>query len=45
MEYELYLYCTGMGSLIILLILFYHFLGNDDKTQESLPLEASTKQV
>ena len=31
MEYELYFYCTGMGTLIIVLILFYHLLGNDDK--------------
>jgi uncharacterized membrane protein YukC len=29
MEYEIYKYCTGMGTLIILLIIFYHFLGDD----------------
>ena len=31
MEYELYLYCTGVGTLIIFLIVLYHFLGNEDK--------------
>lgn len=31
MEYELYFYCTGMGTLIIFLILLYHCLGNDEK--------------
>lgn len=31
MEYELYLYCTGMGTLIIFLIVLYHCLGNEEK--------------
>jgi hypothetical protein len=31
MEYELYLYCTGMGTLIIALIVLYHCLGNGEK--------------
>ena len=35
MEYELYLYCTGMGTLIIALILMYHLLGNDDKQHQT----------
>lgn len=26
MEYELYYYCTGMGVLIIFLIILYHFM-------------------
>lgn len=34
MEYELYLYCTGMGTLIIFLIVLYHCLGNGDKVIE-----------
>jgi hypothetical protein len=29
MEYELYLYCTGMGTLIIFLIILYHMLTED----------------
>jgi len=33
MEYELYLYCTGMGTLIIALIVLYHCLGNDEKQE------------
>ena len=35
MEYELYLYCTGMGTLIIGLILMYHLLGNDEKQHQA----------
>jgi len=31
MEYELYSYCTGMGTLVIFLIIIYHMLGNDHK--------------
>lgn len=30
MEYELYSYCTGMGCLVIFLIVFYHFLGDGE---------------
>ena len=37
MEYELYLYCTGMGTLIIFLIVLYHCLGHETKE----PLHAS----
>lgn len=40
MEYELYFYCTGMGTLIIALILLYHCLGNEDK-QHRLPEDQS----
>jgi hypothetical protein len=29
MEYELYTYCTYMGCFIIILILAYHFLGEE----------------
>lgn len=29
MEYELYLYCTGMGTVIIFLIILYHWLGEE----------------
>jgi len=32
MEYELYFYCTGMGTLLIFLIILYHAL-NDEKGQ------------
>ena len=46
MEYELYLYCTGMGTLIILLIILYHFLGNDTKVeQEPVEEPVSPKKV
>lgn len=29
MEYEIYKYCTGMGTLVLLLIILYHFIGED----------------
>lgn len=29
MEYELYLYCSAMGCLIIFLIVGYHFLNEE----------------
>ena len=46
MEYELYLYCTGMGTLIIMLILLYHCLGNDTKIEQEGSVEpASPKKV
>ena len=46
MEYELYLYCTGMGTLIIMLILLYHCLGNDTKIEQDGSVEpASPKKV
>ena len=44
MEYELYLYCTGMGTLIIFLILIYHCLGNDDKIEPE-QLEATSPKT
>jgi hypothetical protein len=44
MEYELYIYCTGMGTLIIALILFYHLLGNHDKHQQQVPELASPQK-
>lgn len=44
MEYELYLYCTGMGTLIIVLILLYHLLGNDDKANHQQLPEAAAEQ-
>lgn len=31
MEYELYSYCTGMGILIIFLIVLYHCIADDHK--------------
>jgi hypothetical protein len=34
MEYEIYKYCTGMGTLIILLIIFYHFIGDDKRGRQ-----------
>jgi hypothetical protein len=40
MEYELYLYCTGMGTLIIVLIFLYHLLGNEEK--QALPSAESS---
>lgn len=45
MEYELYFYCTGMGTLIILLILLYHCLGQNEKHEADNTEVASTKQV
>lgn len=45
MEYELYLYCTGMGTLIIFLIVLYHCLGNEEKQVEPIPSQAPTKKV
>lgn len=33
MEYELYSYCTGMGVFVILLILAYHFIGEDNQVK------------
>lgn len=45
MEYELYLYCTGMGTLIIFLIVLYHCLGNGDKQFENAPQQEATKKV
>ena len=44
MEYELYLYCTGMGTLIIVLILLYHLLGNDDKANHQQLPEPAAEQ-
>lgn len=29
MEYEIYKYCTGMGTLVLLLIILYHLIGED----------------
>ena len=35
MEWELYTYCTGMGALVIILILIYHIIsGNEAKQYE-----------
>lgn len=45
MEYELYLYCTGMGTLIIFLIVIYHCLGNDPKHTIETPLIAAPKKI
>lgn len=45
MEYELYFYCTGMGTLIILLILLYHCLGQNDKQEHDSGPAASSKTV
>jgi hypothetical protein len=45
MEYELYFYCTGMGTLIIILILLYHCLGQNEKHEAENVEVASTKQV
>jgi hypothetical protein len=43
MEYELYFYCTGMGTLIILLILLYHCLGNEEKGHQAVEPASPTK--
>jgi hypothetical protein len=45
MEYELYLYCTGMGTLIIFLIVLYHCLGNGDKQIDNGLPQETTKKV
>jgi hypothetical protein len=29
MEYEIYNYCTGMGTLVLILIILYHMIGED----------------
>ncbi len=45
MEYELYLYCTGMGTLIIFLIVLYHCLGNEDKHVDPVVPPVEGKKV
>ena len=29
MEYEIYKYCTGMGTLVLMLIILYHCIGEN----------------
>jgi hypothetical protein len=45
MEYELYLYCTGMGTLIIFLIVLYHCLGNGDKEVDQEEDQRAARKV
>lgn len=45
MEYELYFYCTGMGTLIIFLILIYHCLGNNEKPIPTTTVETAPHQA
>ena len=41
MEYELYIYCTGMGTLIIFLIILYHLMGEEKGQQNEIQPEAA----
>jgi hypothetical protein len=45
MEYELYFYCTGMGTFIIFLILLYHCLGQDEKQRVEIAESSEPKNV
>lgn len=44
MEYELYLYCTGMGTLIIFLIILYHLMGEEKGQQNEIQPEAASNK-
>jgi hypothetical protein len=45
MEYELYYYCTGMGTLLIFLIIFYHAIsGEKGYTGDAVSDQVANKQ-
>ena len=35
MEYEIYQYCTGIGTLILVLIILYHMIGDEAKHEHN----------
>ena len=34
MEYEIYQYCTGIGTVILILIVLYHMIGDEAKNKD-----------